>query len=199
VRALLERFRSHALLWGTPLAIVLLNVAWLSAFGSGARLRAADLANRLESARSEHTKATAKLAEREQLWITATENRQRLATLYQDRFGTERERLTATLREVRDLATRAGLEPRAFTYPEEELSDYGLLRRSFVFSVEGDYPGLRTFLHLLELSPTFLTVDRIQVGERAGGRLGIALRLSTLFVVAPAATTPTPAAQERRP
>jgi hypothetical protein len=190
VRALVERFRRHAPLWGVPLALIVLNVAWLSAFGSGARLRAADLASRLDRAREEHTRASAQLAEREQLWIAATENRQRLATLYRERFGTERERLTATLREVRDLATRAGLEPRSFSYPEEELADFGLLRRSVVFSVEGGYPQLRTFLHLLELSPTFLTVDRIQVSERGGGGLGASLRLSTLFSVDPAAGAP---------
>ena len=186
MRAIVERFRRHAPLWAVPLALIVLNVAWLSAFGSGARLRAADLANRLERAREEHSRMAAQLAGREQLWIAATENRQRLAILYQERFGTERDRLTAILRETRELATRAGLEPRTVSYPEEALTDYDLLRRSFVFSVEGGYPELRTYLHLLELSPSFLTVDRIQVGERGGG-LAIALRLSTLFAVAPPA------------
>lgn len=184
--ALLDRFRRHALLWGAPLALLALNVAWMAAFGSGARLRAADLASRLERARAEHAEQAARLAGREQLWIAATDNRQRLATLYQERFGTERDRLTGALREVRELATRSGLEPRSITYPEETLAEYGLLRRSFVFSVEGGYPELRTFLHLLELSPSFLTLDRVQVNERGGGGLGIALRLSTLFAAEPA-------------
>lgn len=186
-----DHFRRHPLPWAIPLALLLANVAWTSAFGSGARLRAADLASRLERAREEHGRATALLAEREALWIAANENRERARTLYQDRFSTERARLTAAMREVKELAGRAGLQPRAISYPEENLEEFGLLRRSFAFSVDGDYAELRTFLHLLELTPSFVTVDSIQVGERAGGSLVVALRLSTLFA---AEAEPAPAA-----
>lgn len=179
----LELFRRHLAAWTIPLALLAVNVAWLSAFGSGARLRAADLESRLERSRLEHARETSLLAEREKLWIAATENRTRTRALYEERFSTESARLTAAMREVKELATRAGLEPRAISYPEESLEDFGLLRRSFVFNVEGSYAELRTFLHLLELSPSFVSVDSIQVRDRSGGALGIALRLSTLFAV----------------
>ncbi len=56
------------------------------------------------------------------------------------------------------------------------------MRRSFVFSVEGTYGDLRTFLHLLELAPVFVTVNEIQVSDGSKGRgLGVSLRLSTFF------------------
>jgi Tfp pilus assembly protein PilO len=175
-------FRRHPLLWSVPLAAIVLNLAWLSAFGSGAKLRAADLDSRLTRARSESAEVSTRLAERERLWITATENRQRVEQLRRDVFSSERRRLTAMVREVKDLATRAGLAPTSIRYPEEVFSEFGLTRRSVDFSVEGTYADLRTFLHLLELTPSFVTVDDLGVNERDAGRLGISLRLSTLFV-----------------
>jgi hypothetical protein len=185
VKRLLAPFRRHVLAWALPLAVVLLNLAWLVAFGSGARLRAADLSSRLERARAENATVTAVLAERERLWIAATENRDRVEQLHREVFATESSRLTGAMREVRELAARSGLLPTSMSYPSEPLVDFGLSRRSFVFSVEGSYADLRTFLHLLELTDSFVGVDRIRVGEAGSGRLSIALTLSTLFGVEP--------------
>lgn len=175
-------FRRHPLPWAIPLVAIVLNLAWLSAFGSGAKLRAADLDSRLSRARAESAEVSTRLAERERLWITATENRQRVEELRREVFSSERRRLTAMVREVKDLATRSGLAPTSIRYPEEVFSEFGLTRRSVDFSVEGTYADLRTFLHLLELTPSFVTVDDLGVNERNAGRLGISLRLSTLFV-----------------
>ena len=183
MRLQLEPFRRHLWHWALPLALVIVNLVWLSAFGSGARLRAADLDSRLSRARDAHAAETARRAERERLWIAATENRQKVEALYGERFSTERGRLTAVVREIRDLASRAGLEPQQVSYPEEALEEFGLSRRSAVFNVEGSYADLRTFLHLLELTPSFVTVEQIRVAERPNGVLGIALRLSTLFTI----------------
>ncbi|MNC88484.1 hypothetical protein D3C83_43010 [compost metagenome] len=54
------------------------------------------------------------------------------------------------------------------------------MRKSFVFGVAGSWADLRTFLHLLELTPTFLTIDQIAVDDGAR-RLSVRLRLSTYF------------------
>lgn len=191
MRRRLELFRRHVWTWSVPLVVLLINVAWTVAFGSGARLRAADLESRLERAREEHASVASVRAEREQLWIGVTENRERLRSLYAERFATERERLTGILAELRDLAARTDLEPRTISYPEDELEDYDLLRRSFVFRVDGSYANLRQFLHLLELSPSFLAVEQLQVGETGRGGLSVAIQLSTLFSNEPA-SEPTP-------
>jgi Type II secretion system (T2SS), protein M subtype b len=85
--------------------------------------------------------------------------------------------------EVRSLARKAGLEPRAFSYPEEDIDDYGLIKRSSIFSVEGTYPELRQFLYLLEASRSFLTVEEINLAGASGGgpELRIDIAISTLF------------------
>ena len=80
--------------------------------------------------------------------------------------------------EVKDLAKRAGLAPRSITYPEEQIQQYGLIKRSFIFSVEGTYADLRTFINLLELSDSFLTLEDASLAEEGrhegGNRSGSA-------------------------
>lgn len=121
--------------------------------------------------------------EHEALVERVRSNRAQVAELYENRFSTRRHRLTAVTAEIKDLAGKAGLAPSSFTYPEEEIEDYGLVKRSFVFSVEGTYAGLRKFINLLELSPSFLTVEQVQLAGSAaeGPELRISMIVSTLF------------------
>jgi len=171
--------------WALPLALVVANLAWLLALGSGGRVRQAELDRRLQRAQSERRDAVDRLAERERLWIAAAENRDRVERLDRESFASERARFTDTVRELKDLAARAGLDPGSISYPSEALEEFGLSRRSFVFAVDGSYNALRTFLHLVELSPSFLVVEQIDVGDGRGG-LAVRLRLSTLFGTAAA-------------
>ena len=170
----------RAIFWAPPLALLLANLAWLFLFGSGSRLRAAELERRGAAIRRDHSSVAAGLAQREQLWIAATENRTRVERLYADRFATEQARFTEMVRELKGLAQSAGLEPAAISYPEERFEEFGLLRRSFVFGVNGPYAALRTLLNLIELSSSFLVVEQIDVSESNQG-LAVQLRLSTLF------------------
>lgn len=176
----------RALAWAIPLAVVAANLVWLAAVGGGSRMREAELARRLERARRDHAVATEQLAARERLWVAANENRERLAALDRERFASERARFTDMVRELKDLAERAGLDPGTIGYPRESLAEYGLTRRAFVFSVEGSYGALRTFLNLVEVTPSFLVVEQIDVGDSGRG-LAIRLRLSTLFGTSAAA------------
>ncbi len=50
-----------------------------------------------------------------------------------------------------------------------------------MFNVEGSYANLRMFLHLLELSPSFVSVDEIKLREWTGRGISVSLRLSTFF------------------
>jgi Tfp pilus assembly protein PilO len=104
--------------------------------------------------------------------------------LYDDRFSTRRERLTRATDEVKRLARQAGLNPKSIAYPQQEIEDYGLVKRSYVFSVEGTYPELRSFLNLLELTDSFLTLEAVTLAEESrdeGPELQMNLTLSTLF------------------
>lgn len=104
--------------------------------------------------------------------------------LYDQEFSTRSRRLTRVTAEVKDLARRAGLNPRSLSYPEEAIEDYGLVKRSFVFSVEGTYPELRQFINLMEHTSSFLTLEAVtlaEAGQEQGPELRMSLRISTLF------------------
>lgn len=110
--------------------------------------------------------------------------------LYDDVFATRSERLTRITTEVRTLARKAGLNPRTIAYPQREIEDYGLTKRSFVFSVDGTYVELRQFLNMLELTDSFLTLESITLSEEGGEEgpdLRMNLTLSTLFAEEPGA------------
>lgn len=172
----------RTLLWAVPLGLIALNVAWMAVHASGFRGLSASLERSLERERVDRARLGSRRAELESLWIRAVETRDRTERLYVEGFSTERNRLTDAIRLVKDLASRAGLEPNSISYPEDLIGEFGLARRSFVFTVDGSYADLRTFLHLLELAPAFVTLNQISVNEASGARgLRIALRLSTFF------------------
>lgn len=128
----------------------------------------------------------------ERLVNRLVENQRRIEEFRGQRLATEAERLTRVIAEVKELARRAGVEPSSIRYPEERLEDLDLTRRSIVFSVDGDYGGLRTFINLLELSDLFLTLEEISLSGRSGdsSKLRISLQVSTLFQDQPVGEPP---------
>ena len=126
------------------------------------------------------TRTTQEVARREGQVATVEATRSRVESLYREGFATEQERVTDLIREVKELANRAGLRPGAISYPEERLEQYGLVEKSLVFTVEGDYSQLRRLITQLETTDTFVALESISLSE-ATPNLRIDLRLSTLF------------------
>ena len=111
-------------------------------------------------------------------------NQEQVQQLYAERLSTRSRRLTGITREVKELAKQAGMIPRSLSYPEEEIQSYNLIKRSFVFSVQGTYPELRNLVHLIEKSRSFISIEEITVaGNSEGPELKIDLTLSTLFAM----------------
>jgi len=174
-------WRHRVWVWLPALLFFVLNVALFSTY----RLV---VAGRLLAARQELKSKEATLAHlqhesatRNRRVVAARTTADRMRQLYQDRFSTQSRRFTAVTAEIRDLARRAGLEPSAMSYPTEEIEDYGLVKRNFTFSVQGTYQNLRQFINLLELTPSFVTLEQVSLSGEDGARLGIRLNLSTLF------------------
>lgn len=128
------------------------------------------------------TRATREVARREGQVATVEATRNRVESLYREGFATERERLTDLIREVKELADRSGLRPGSISYPEEQLEQYGLVEKSLVFTVEGNYTQLRRLINELEMTDAFVALESISLSE-ATPNLRIDLRLSTLFSV----------------
>ncbi|MEO8198564.1 MAG: hypothetical protein ABI689_17765 [Thermoanaerobaculia bacterium] len=188
-------WRRRIWIWLPPAVALTAATLYLVSLQRGVRSQGANLEARLEAAQREHGQAQAAVTRLEKLDAAAQATRTQMARFMEEKFATEGGRFTSLVREIKQLAEHAGLDPREIGYPEEAYADLGLVRRSFIFSVQGSYVNLRAFLYLLELSPSYVTVDEIEVRELAGAKgLGVNLRLSTFFAAPPPATSAAPPA-----
>ena len=179
-------WRLRLWVWVPALLFFLANAAAFTVYRLGYAGDVQTLKRELEREKKQLQTQEQERHQQEALLARAKANRDRIDLLYRDRFSTRRQRLTSVNAEVRRLAKQAGLEPRAITFPEETIDDYGLVKRSFIFPVEGSYPALRRFINLLEQSNSFLILEEINLNQGGGGgqesgALRISLKLSTLF------------------
>ncbi len=182
-------WRRHLWLWLGPLLLVIFNAGLLSFYRSVYSGRVAQLERQYEVDLERVAVLSEQRRQAEELLRTAQTSRDGIERLYGEHFATERERLTQVIREVKQLATEAGFQVAAISYPEEEFEDHGVARMSFVFNVQGSYSNLRRFINSLELTDSFITLESIRVSE-AEGSLAISLHLSTLFADEPPPTRP---------
>ena len=191
MRLLSAAWRSRWWWWVLPVVFCLLNGVFLSYHLSTSRSGFRQIQDeqkrqegRLEALRESRDRLT-------RLLETAERNRQGVFDLYERRLATEESRLTDLIAEVKRLARQAGLDSPSFSYAAVQIEEFGLVKKSIVFRVEGNYPKLRELVNLLELSDHFLILEEIRLQESDGSRLGIDLQISTLFAV-PGAIDPTP-------
>jgi len=177
-----DLWRQRAWVWVPALVFFLANLTAWSVYQLGYAANLKSLEGELTSQKHELATLKGRQAEADSLLRRADLNRQRVAALYEESFSTRKRRLTEVTAELIDLARRAGMTPTSLSYPEQEIQDYGLIKRSFVFTVNGTYLELRKFIDLLELSDSFLTLENVQLSQDPkGSELRISLRLSTLF------------------
>lgn len=110
-------------------------------------------------------------------------NESGLGEFYGLRLAREEQALTKTIAEIKELSRRAGLDPAQISYEKEPFEDEGLLRWSLVFGVDGTYQELRQLINFLELTDSFLILERVELrGDDDGSpNLQIDLGIATLF------------------
>lgn len=180
----LEVWHSRLRVWVPPLVFLVLNLVFLSAYRMVYQGRQILLENRIEQAESGLGTLDRRAAGLREQLERAVRTHDRIDQLNSEILGLESERLTRVISEVQGLEADVGLEPRATSYPEDRLEDFGLVRKAVVFGVEGSYVQLRKFIHRLELSDSFLILEEVGLSNTGGSdkRLRINLRLATYFV-----------------
>jgi type IV pilus assembly protein PilO len=177
-------WRLRLWVWVPALLFFLANAAAFTVYRLGYAGDVQSLKRELEKEKKELRTQEADRRKREALLASAKDNRDRIQLLYEQRFSTRRQRLTGVTAEVRKLASQAGLEPPSVSFPENPIEAYGLVKRSFIFTVQGTYPELRRFINLLETSNSFLILEEVGLNhgaDKSGDDLRISLKLSTLF------------------
>ncbi len=179
IEDLLVLLRRHAW-WALPLLVVLINLIVLSTYRSLYSGRVDVLGEAIAEETAQLERMTDQQVQVAALVERANAAERGIELLYSERFATESERLTDVIREVRELASRAGVVPDRILYPEEAFEDYGLIKRSLEFTVEGSYQELRLFVNYLEQSESFLVLESLGLQDADQG-LKIRTTLSTLF------------------
>lgn len=177
-----EIWRQRLWIWVPALLFFLANVAAFAVYtvGYGRRLDALD--DTLAGQEQTRKKLAAEQRDARAMLDRVKTNDQLVEQLYDERLSTRSRRLTGITTEVKSMAQKAGMVPRTFSYPEQEIEDFGLIRRSFVFNVQGTYAELRKFINLIEASRSFLSINELRVsGNEQGPELDISIQLSTLF------------------
>ncbi len=188
--------------WLPAAVFVLLGIGLIAGYELAVAGRLGLQVGALETRRRELEEVTAQRRETAALLLRARSTRAAIDELYDKRLGSQAERLTAVMLEVKKLARQAGLSGiDAISYGDEALQGLPLIKKSITFSAAGDYEQLRAFVNLLELSPSFMSLDEIRVhggGDRdRGGPLRMQVRLSTMFLASEAGlAAPVPTAAE---
>lgn len=194
-----EIWRQRVWLWVPALLFFLANATAYSIYRFGFADRVAGLQEDMEETQKQLEPLEQRGRHLQRLIQRAEANRRLVRQIYDDRFSTRSRRLTNISAEVERLARQAGLDPRSLTSPERDVAELGLIKRSFIFTVDGTYVELRRFINLLELSPSFLTLEEVRLGGGEGEELQISLRLSTLFARPPGSAELTPARRATLP
>jgi len=89
--------------------------------------------------------------------------------------GPRPKKLTPIIREIEDLAQKAGVLPHQMTFGYTDLPRGGLMEMRILFPFESTYAGVRNLLHLLEVTPSFIVTESVALG--ASGELQDRIRL----------------------
>ncbi|PYQ35160.1 MAG: hypothetical protein DMF57_04075 [Acidobacteria bacterium] len=151
--------------------------------------RLQDLDTRLHSAEEQLQRAHNGRVSAEQQLAAYLKVQQDLQTLYNQRWATESQRLTALINEVKRLAVASQLVPRTYSFNKQEdtqAQKSGRIGTDTViisFTVQGNYQQIRRLVNLLELSNQFVIIDAITLAGSGGSdsTLTMNLRLKTLF------------------
>ena len=158
--------------------------------------RLQDLDARQEQTRAQLEQARSARVTAEQQLAAYKKVQTDLQMLYNERWSTPTQRLTALIDEVKRLAAASHLEPPAYSFStgaskqaQTELTptkgSIGTTTVGIAFTVQGTYEQVRRLINLLELSDQFVIIDGISLGTNGATVtdkvLTLNIRLKTLF------------------
>lgn len=160
--------------------------------------RLQDLDSRLEQSQAQLDQARNARITSEQQLAAYQKVQADLQVLYNERWSTPMQRLTALIDEVKRLAAASHLQPPSYSFTAAEskpvagANTSGALAKGSIgtttvgisFTVQGTYEQVRRLINLLELSDQFVIIDGISLASTGSGTdkvLTLNIRLKTLF------------------
>ena len=112
--------------------------------------------------------------------------RQDIQTIYDQRWATQKQRLSAIIVETQRLAAASQLNPKSYSFTQDPQKDALLSATSvhIAFNVQGTYQQVRRLINLIELSDEFMIIDQLSLAtaaEENSGVISLTIRIKTLF------------------
>jgi hypothetical protein len=171
-------------------ALLLANTLFFFTYRVQYVSRLQDLEGRKEQAQTRLQQARRARITAEQQLASYKKVQTDLQVLYNERWATPVQRLTALIDEVKKLAAASHLEPPSYmfsstgTKPNNIKGSVGTTTVSIAYTVQGTYEQIRRLINLLELSDQFVIIDGINLvssAVAADKTLTLNIRLKTLF------------------
>lgn len=166
--------------------LLVINIVFFVTYRVRYENRINALNNDLEVAREDLRETSDQRREAQQLLASVDRTRDDLARVYDHWWSTRPERLAPMIVELQTLARKSGLNPpgRSYNWSEQQTGQTaGAEALSVAFRVEGTYEAIRNLINLIEMSPHFIIIEEIGLVDASDGgkKLGMSLRLKTLF------------------
>ena len=179
-----EIWQRYLWVWLLPLIFCVIGLLGLFVYQGAFAGNVDDLQKDYEITQADLAEITEERERTEEVIARIETSQENIRILYKDHFGTEAERFTSAVREIKKIANQAGLRPESWSYPTEELA-YGLVHQMVRFSVVGTYDQMRLFINFLELDEQFLALESVslsEAGSSAGNpQLSLRFEVSTVF------------------
>jgi len=176
--------------------LLLANTVFFFTYRVQYQSRVKDLDDRKAAAEQRLQAITRQRIACEQQLATYRKTQKDLQSIYNDRWATQTERLTALINEVKRLATASQMVPPSYVFTKSErdvraASGIGTTVVGVVFTVRGTYQQVRRLINLLELSDQFIIIEGIGLSNTPdpNAPLTMNLRLKTIFRAVPEAPT----------
>ena len=108
--------------------------------------------------------------------------------IFQRRWSTQSERLTALINDVKQMTAASRLTPPAFSFSRTEAkktsaadTTTGAVTVGMSFTVRGSYQQVRQLINRIELSDQFVIINQIGLSSDSGEELAMNIQLKTLF------------------
>jgi Tfp pilus assembly protein PilO len=163
--------------------LLLLNIGFY-VFLNMPRLQAlSDLANGRDAVRRTLADINSSCETMRGLVTRYDDETQRLTKFYDDRIGTQMERMTRIQEALRKIAIEFRIDPETMDYITSNVEGTKLVRFQITIPLVGGYPNLRHFIQRVETSSYLAVIDSIELaGSREGGAmLSLTIRISTYF------------------
>jgi Tfp pilus assembly protein PilO len=164
--------------WAIPAVVVVANAVWLGGVRGAVLGRGSLLARQVREAEGQVERLERQAVTLEEAKTASDALRQQLVTVREQRLGSMSTRLVPFLVDVVRRASDAGLASERISYQVKPDEQSGLVYFSATYELEGSYEQIRTYIGLLETSPQFVVIERLELrGVEDASALTVTVRL----------------------